>query len=55
MGKIIKEYVHYQDRKTYAIYYKGNNTIYYNLDCEKDAKLIKTKMRIGGLKHAKTN
>lgn len=43
MRKITKKYTHYFDSRVYAIFYKNSNTIYYNLDCRKGAKLVITK------------
>lgn len=35
-----KKYIHYIEKRVYAIYYRENNTIYYNLDFTEGTQLI---------------
>ena len=37
---MIKKYIRFYNRKIYAIYYRRNNTIYYNLNFSGEAQLI---------------
>lgn len=39
-GDMSKKYIHYIEKRVYAIYYRENNTIYYNLDFTEGAQLI---------------
>ena len=37
---MIKKYIHYGNKTIYAIYYRVNGTVYYNLDFCSKVKLI---------------
>lgn len=38
--RIEKKYIYLGKRSMYGIYYRANNTIYYNLDFEEKTKII---------------
>lgn len=37
---LTKHYINYKDGRVYALYYKATHTIYYNLTCDDNGRVI---------------